>query len=214
MIPRLSSPRHSRHSRHPRLTQSRNAGNVSTPSPPSSSPGATCPTCRLPYDTGRKRRLRDSCGHERCYSCVFLQEDCPVCRPAASRPPSVMDLSCQYGAPTSAMPTPVIRRPRAAASPAPGRPGSFVQRYHRRPVTVSIDDTLSGKASSFLPPMSGHGRAKTSRVQRWLEPTGHQGLGGEGREVIKNLVLQISHASPALLCTFSLACTPARMVAA
>ena len=24
--------------------------------------------------------LLDSCGHERCYSCLFLSEDCPLCR--------------------------------------------------------------------------------------------------------------------------------------
>jgi len=127
-----------------------------------------CPTCRLPFDTGRKRRLLDACGHERCYSCVFLQENCPVCHDstvqnslqsplhgslqgsmhgslqALPRPGSAIDPSCQYGAPVSSTPTPVVRRPRPAPSPMPGRPGSWVQRYHRRPVTVSIDDTLSG----------------------------------------------------------------------
>lgn len=141
----------------------------SEPNP--SSPDAAlpcCPTCRLPFDTGRKRRLLDACGHERCYSCVFLQENCPVCHDstvqnslhsplhgslqgsmhgslqALPRPGSAIDPSCQYGAPVSSTPTPVVRRPRPAPSPMPGRPGSWVQRYHRRPVTVSIDDTLSG----------------------------------------------------------------------
>ena len=123
---------------------------------------------------------------------MFLQEDCPVCHPATSRPPSVMDLSCQYGAPTSAMPTPVIRRPRAAPSPAPGRPGSFVQRYHRRPVTVSIDDTLSGKASSFLPSMSGHGRAKTKSCAAllgayWAPKTLWRGPGGNKEPCLADL---------------------------
>ena len=136
-----------------------------------SSPDAVlpcCPTCRLPFDTGRKRRLLDACGHERCYSCVFLQENCPICHDstvqnslhsplhgslqgsmhgslqALPRPGSAIDPSFQYGAPVSSTPTPVVRRPRPAPSPMPGRPGSWVQRYHRRPVTVSIDDTLSG----------------------------------------------------------------------
>ena len=65
---------------------------------------------------------------------------------ALPRPASAIDPSCQYGAHVSSTPTPVIRRPRPAPSPMPGRPGSWVQRYNRRPVTVSIDDTLSGNS--------------------------------------------------------------------
>ena len=38
-----------------------------------------CPTCRLPYDKGKKRKLIDSCGHERCWTCMFNQEECPLC---------------------------------------------------------------------------------------------------------------------------------------
>ena len=38
-----------------------------------------CPACRLPFDSGKKRRLIDSCGHERCYSCMFSSEVCPLC---------------------------------------------------------------------------------------------------------------------------------------
>ncbi|XP_012528978.2 protein TANC2 isoform X3 [Monomorium pharaonis] len=40
---------------------------------------ATCPSCDMPFDKGKKRRLIDSCGHERCYSCLFRNEVCPLC---------------------------------------------------------------------------------------------------------------------------------------
>jgi hypothetical protein len=39
----------------------------------------TCPSCEMPFDKGKKRRLIDNCGHERCYSCMFTNESCPVC---------------------------------------------------------------------------------------------------------------------------------------
>ncbi|CAH0559167.1 unnamed protein product [Brassicogethes aeneus] len=39
----------------------------------------TCPSCDMPFDKGKKRRLIDNCGHERCYSCMFTNESCPLC---------------------------------------------------------------------------------------------------------------------------------------
>ena len=51
-------------------------------SPAVSSAGASdvCPSCRLPFDKGKKRRLVDtSCGHQRCYQCMFKKQECPVC---------------------------------------------------------------------------------------------------------------------------------------
>ncbi|XP_019865563.2 protein TANC2-like isoform X2 [Aethina tumida] len=39
----------------------------------------TCPSCDMPFDKGKKRRLIDNCGHERCYSCMFTNEACPLC---------------------------------------------------------------------------------------------------------------------------------------
>lgn len=38
-----------------------------------------CPSCDMPFDKGKKRRLIDNCGHERCYSCMFTNETCPLC---------------------------------------------------------------------------------------------------------------------------------------
>lgn len=42
--------------------------------------GSICPSCEMPFDKGKKRRLIDSCGHERCYSCLFRSEACPICQ--------------------------------------------------------------------------------------------------------------------------------------
>lgn len=41
--------------------------------------GTTCPSCNMPFDKGKKRKLIDTCGHERCYSCMFRNEVCPLC---------------------------------------------------------------------------------------------------------------------------------------
>ncbi|XP_022248629.1 protein TANC2-like [Limulus polyphemus] len=38
-----------------------------------------CPSCHMPFDKGKKRRLIDNCGHERCYSCMFNSDRCPLC---------------------------------------------------------------------------------------------------------------------------------------
>ncbi|XP_058796841.1 protein TANC2 [Phymastichus coffea] len=47
--------------------------------------GSSCPSCEMPFDKGKKRRLIDSCGHERCYSCLFRSEACPLCAQEARR---------------------------------------------------------------------------------------------------------------------------------
>ncbi|VVD04722.1 unnamed protein product [Leptidea sinapis] len=33
----------------------------------------------MPFDKGKKRKLIDTCGHERCYACMFRNEACPIC---------------------------------------------------------------------------------------------------------------------------------------
>lgn len=45
----------------------------------SESGGTNCPSCNMPFDKGKKRKLIDTCGHERCYSCMFRNESCPIC---------------------------------------------------------------------------------------------------------------------------------------
>lgn len=38
-----------------------------------------CPTCKIPFDKGKKRKLIDTCGHAKCYSCMFKNESCTIC---------------------------------------------------------------------------------------------------------------------------------------
>ncbi|XP_058455784.1 protein TANC2 isoform X2 [Malaya genurostris] len=47
--------------------------------------GALCPSCQMPFDKGKKRKLIDTCGHERCYSCMFRNEICPICHKTAQQ---------------------------------------------------------------------------------------------------------------------------------
>ena len=39
----------------------------------------TCPSCGDYFDSTKKRRLIDNCGHERCYTCMFNKGLCPLC---------------------------------------------------------------------------------------------------------------------------------------
>ncbi|KAG5673330.1 hypothetical protein PVAND_003390 [Polypedilum vanderplanki] len=42
--------------------------------------GATCcPSCGMPFDKGKKRKLIDTCGHAKCYTCMFKNESCTIC---------------------------------------------------------------------------------------------------------------------------------------
>lgn len=41
--------------------------------------GSCCPTCKIPFDKGKKRKLIDTCGHPKCYSCMFKNESCTIC---------------------------------------------------------------------------------------------------------------------------------------
>ncbi|CAB0004559.1 unnamed protein product [Nesidiocoris tenuis] len=42
----------------------------------------------MPFDKGKKRKLIDACGHERCYACMFTNELCPLCNPQLANSPS------------------------------------------------------------------------------------------------------------------------------
>ena len=130
-----------------------------------------CPSCQKPFDIGKQRRLLDSCGHVRCYSCVFRQEGCsqenenlyfPLnpgsqrssSHPRIVRPADPGHLYSTISASKEEATPPTMRltaSPRQSGSMAsPRQPGtgrrSRNQRHSRRPQTVSVDDsTLSGK---------------------------------------------------------------------
>lgn len=42
----------------------------------------TCPSCQARYDGGKKRKLIDSCGHSRCFTCMYSTDSCPLCSAA------------------------------------------------------------------------------------------------------------------------------------
>ena len=45
----------------------------------------------------RKRRLTDSCGHERCFSCIFRNDLCPICHNSGKISlmcPQILILNC------------------------------------------------------------------------------------------------------------------------
>ena len=106
----------------------------------------------------------DSCGHQRCYQCLFASEDCPQCRTGqtmASPAMSVksLDPGVVYGSgpppPHSRIfPTPPVSRRPGSYRPSPGPGGrrqNWIQRYNRRPNTVNIDDkSMSGNLSCLL----------------------------------------------------------------
>lgn len=41
--------------------------------------GSCCPSCKMLFDKGKKRKLIDTCGHAKCYSCMFKNESCTIC---------------------------------------------------------------------------------------------------------------------------------------
>ncbi|RUS72960.1 hypothetical protein EGW08_019277, partial [Elysia chlorotica] len=61
------------------LLASEDAPRAGMESPDAPGGADLCPACHRPFDSGRKRRLIDTCGHERCYTCMFNSEMCPVC---------------------------------------------------------------------------------------------------------------------------------------
>lgn len=48
--------------------------------------GSMCPSCQMPFDKGKKRKLIDTCGHEICYSCMFRNESCTICKMQKEHP--------------------------------------------------------------------------------------------------------------------------------
>ncbi|XP_048485454.1 protein TANC2 [Plutella xylostella] len=79
--------------------------------------GTSCPSCNMPFDKGKKRKLIDTCGHERCYSCMFRNEACPVCaRNSHARRPE------RYTPSPSEWRTPRLPKPPAPAQTCPTPP--------------------------------------------------------------------------------------------
>ncbi|KAK8385503.1 hypothetical protein O3P69_016365 [Scylla paramamosain] len=118
--------------------------------------GGICPNCRMPFDKGKKRKLIDQCGHERCYSCLFKSETCPIC--ALQAPPKKLQHSQSrpsLSPPPAAIPgtgpgrsklitnglggTPASARRRGGVAGARVPPLSPWSRRAARPNTVNVD---------------------------------------------------------------------------
>ncbi|XP_033105680.1 protein TANC1-like isoform X2 [Anneissia japonica] len=104
-----------------------------------------CPVCHQPYDRGKKRRLTDSCGHARCFTCMFATEDCLVCARKESSPKQVTDSA--------------IKRPAPVVKPAPpvrprSKHGQMAQDMVHSPVTSPTGMNGFSEAVSSGPPVS------------------------------------------------------------
>uniref|UniRef100_T1IZI4 RING-type domain-containing protein n=1 Tax=Strigamia maritima TaxID=126957 RepID=T1IZI4_STRMM len=62
--------------------------------------GSICPSCKMPFDKGKKRKLTDVCGHDRCYSCIYNSDKCALCL-NTSPSPSFTGLGKQQPEPCS-----------------------------------------------------------------------------------------------------------------
>ena len=59
-----------------------------------------CPECNEKYSDKKKRRIIDSCGHPRCFSCLVLDNQCTVCETILSRRKSWISRSRDSLSPT------------------------------------------------------------------------------------------------------------------
>ena len=88
LMQRSSSENHEKNSNKATL----NKPQASSSALPTCANSEFCPSCSEPFDNGKKRRLIDSCGHERCYTCMFSKELCSLCTfEGKTRTPTLID---------------------------------------------------------------------------------------------------------------------------
>ncbi|KAG7298831.1 hypothetical protein JYU34_017281 [Plutella xylostella] len=126
--------------------------------------GTSCPSCNMPFDKGKKRKLIDTCGHERCYSCMFRNEACPVCarNSHARRPERYTPSPSEWRtprlpkppAPAQTCPTPPHTRRRFFLSPKSLR-SPFGHRRHSQENHVPLSDDEGGHIKQV-----GYGEAR------------------------------------------------------
>lgn len=137
-----------------------------------------CPCCHQPFDKGKRRKLLEACGHQRCYACVFASDACPLClrNERDSKPNGTVDSTKRSsGLKTNGHFTLFMRSrnaavtegnkavarqnsttvPNAVQTPPLSRP-SWTKRRQQRPSTVSVDNhsTLSDLAKIHHWPMN------------------------------------------------------------
>lgn len=135
--------------------------------------GARCPTCQVPFDKGKRRRITEDCGHERCYYCM-LKADAPGCSICAAEAASAK-APTNVGRPrvktnghfTTFMQT--RNPPNRGAPPSSGTASpkishiSWKDRKTTRPSTVGVDnhnalsdDELPHPPIMVVPPSIAH----------------------------------------------------------
>lgn len=121
--------------------------------------GRCCPTCHVPFDKGKRRRITDDCGHERCYYCMLNADGpgCPICAAEAAKAPLSNPSRPRMktnGHFTTFMQT---RTPHTRGPSAPGVASpkishiSWRDRKAARPSTVSVDNH-NALSEDELPP--------------------------------------------------------------
>ncbi|KAL3231282.1 hypothetical protein MRX96_023332 [Rhipicephalus microplus] len=125
-----------------------------------SPPAGRCPTCQVPFDKGKRRRITEDCGHERCYYCMLNSDGpgCPICAAEATKPPSNQSRPRMKtnGHFTTFMQT---RNPHTRGSPVSGMASpkishiSWKDRQMTRPSTVSVDTHNALSDDEFLQPI-------------------------------------------------------------
>ncbi|XP_064471803.1 protein TANC2-like isoform X2 [Ornithodoros turicata] len=110
-------------------------------------PATRCPTCQVPFDKGKRRRIIEECGHERCYYCM-LNSDGAGCSLCAAEAAKMSNNSARTRLKTNGHFTTFMqtRSPQCIGSPViPGVASprashvSWKERKTVRPSTVSVD---------------------------------------------------------------------------
>lgn len=119
-----------------------------------------CPTCHVPFDKGKRRRITEDCGHERCYYCMLNADGpgCPICAAEAAKAPSNQSRPRMKtnGHFTTFMQT---RNPHTRGPPASGMASpkishiSWKDRKMTRPSTVSVDNHNALSDDEFSQPI-------------------------------------------------------------
>ncbi|KAL1426586.1 hypothetical protein MTO96_018174 [Rhipicephalus appendiculatus] len=119
-----------------------------------------CPTCHVPFDKGKRRRITEDCGHERCYYCMLNADGpgCPICAAEAAKAPSNQSRPRMKtnGHFTTFMQT---RNPHTRGPPASGMASpkishiSWKDRKMARPSTVSVDNHNALSDDEFSQPI-------------------------------------------------------------
>ncbi|KAH8023151.1 hypothetical protein HPB51_011265 [Rhipicephalus microplus] len=134
-----------------------------------------CPTCQVPFDKGKRRRITEDCGHERCYYCMLNSDGpgCPICAAEATKPPSNQSRPRMKtnGHFTTFMQT---RNPHTRGSPVSGMASpkishiSWKDRQMTRPSTVSVDTHNALSAMAPTAPSSLSTPSKCTKPPRRL----------------------------------------------